>query len=393
MKKGYFFIFSSLILLYCNPGKAWSQENKVLLNDNTLKSSLDSAVRNASAAYLANSGTVGLSIAIYHNGHSALYNYGEAKKGTGQLIKVDQLFNLGSVAKTFVGVMLAEAVVQKKVRLDDDIRKYLPGNYPNLQYQGHPVRLVDIANHTSGLPKSSRNLPAKTMDSLKTLALPGQLHFFEKFNQDSLLKDMHHFKLDTIPGTRYDYNGNAMTILILLLERIYHQPYEKLVTNYLTTHLKMYDTRTKVPVVQLDRFVQGYKDASRPVQWYDLKKYPVAEVNTNLFYPGGPGINSTMADMLKYLVANVNEHDPAIKLSHQQTYVNAEGTRVGLSWMIGEKDGKRFFYHSGKTGLGFSTLCSVYPEQNIGIMILVNDTINQGLVSDLNDTIRNALNN
>jgi len=391
MKKGFFFILSSLILFCCIAEKGLSQENKVLTNDNALKTPLDSSVQRASTAYMANSGTVGLSIAIYHDGHSYLYNYGESKKGTGQLIKADQLFNLGSVAKTFIGIMLAEAVIQKKARLADDIRKYLPGNYPNLQYKGHPVRLVDIANHTSGLPKTSRIFPAKTMDSLKNLSLPGQIHFFEKFNQDTLLKDMHHFKLDTIPGTKYDYNGNAMTILILLLERIYHQPYEKLVTDYLVTHLKMYNTRTKVPVVQLDRFVQGYKDAPRPVQWYDLKVYPAIEVNTNLFYPGGPSMNSTMSDMLKYVVANVSERDPAIKLSHQQTYARPDGTGVGLSWMFGESNGKRFFYHTGKTGIGFSTICSIYPEQNLGIMILVNDTINQDLVSDLRDAIKDAL--
>jgi CubicO group peptidase (beta-lactamase class C family) len=392
MKKRFFLILISLFMLICcGAEQVWSQGNKAIINDNALKNHLDSAVHSASIAYMSNPGTVGLSLAIYNDGHTYLYNYGEFKKGTGQLIKSDQLFNLGSIAKTFIGTMLAEAVVQKKARLNDDIRKYLPGSYPNLQYEGHPVRLVDIANHTSGLPKSSRVFSEKEMDSLKKLSLPGQLHFFEKFNQDTLLKDMHHFKLDTIPGTKYDYNGNAMTILILLLERIYHQPYEELVTNYLITNLKMHDTRTKIPIAQLDRFIQGYKDALRPVQWYDLKNYPVTEVNTNLFYPGGPSMNSTMADMLKYMVANVNESDPAIKLSHQLTYVRPDSTGVALSWMSGDSNGRPFYYHSGKTGIGFSTLCSVYPAQSLGIMILVNDTINQDLVSDLRDAIRDAL--
>ncbi len=380
------------LTLLCFLGiKAWSQENKMIFSDNPVKSRLDSVVNSASTAYMANAGAVGLSIAIFHNGRNYLYNYGESKKGNKQVIKADQLFNLGSVAKTFTGILLAQAVVQKKARLDDDIRKYLPGNYANLHYQGHPIRLVDIANHTSGLPKSSRNFPANTMDSLKVLSLPEQLYFFEKFNQDTLLQDMHHFKLDTIPGTKYNYNGNAMTILILLLERIYQEPYEKIVTDYLITHHKMYNTRTKIPVAQLDRFMQGYKDATHPVQWYDLKKHPVTEINTNLFYPGGPSMNTTMSDMLKYLKANVVEKDSAIKLSHQQTYINANGIGVGLGWMIGKSDGKRFLYHSGKTGIGFSTLCSVYPEQGIGIMILVNETLNQDLLTDLRDKIKDAM--
>jgi CubicO group peptidase (beta-lactamase class C family) len=388
MKKCFFIFRAIMLCLISVP--AWSQTVN-LPTDNPLKDKLDRAVQVAAADYMANPGTVGLSIAIYQNGRSSMYNYGESKKRTGQLIKANQLFNLGSVAKTFIGIMLAQAVIDKRANLQDDIRKYLPGKYPNLQYQGRPVRLIDIANHTSGLPKSSRNFPAKLMDSIKNIGLPKQLDFFAKYNQDTLMKDMHKFKLDTLPGSKYEYNGNAMTILILLLERIYHQPYELLVTNYLKNHLGLYDSRTKIPVNQLNRFIQGYKDSSRPVQWYDLTNKKTNEINTNLFYPGGPSMNSTMADMLKYMIANVEETDPAIRLSHKETYYQPDGTGVGLSWMIGNNDGKRFLYHSGRTGIGFSTLCVAYPEEKVGIMILVNDNLSQDNVSILSDKIKVAL--
>jgi CubicO group peptidase (beta-lactamase class C family) len=389
MKKGYFLICSAVMLCLISI-PSWSQTEK-LLTDNPLRDKLDSAVQIAAADYMAIPGTVGLSIAIYQDGRSLMYNYGESTKGTGQLIKADQLFNLGSVAKTFIGVMLAEAVIHKKANLEDDIRKYLPGKYPNLQYEGRPVRLIDIANHTSGLPKSSRNFPDKIMDSIKNISLPKQLDFFAVYNQDTLMKDMHNFKLDTLPGTKYEYNGNAMTILILLLERIYRQPYELLVTNYLKSHLGLYDTRTKIPVNQLSRFIQGYKDASRPVQWYDLTDKKTTEINTNLFYPGGPSMNSTMADMLKYVIANVEETDPAIRLSHKETYRQSNNRGVGLSWMIGDNDGKRFLFHSGRTGIGFSTHCMAYPEDKVGIMILANDNLSQDNLSILSDKIRFAL--
>lgn len=387
--KNYFFIFTAIILCLISI-PCWSQTEKIL-TDNPLRDKLDIAVQVAAADYMANPGTVGLSIAIYQNGRSSIYNYGESKKGTGQLIKANQLFNLGSVAKTFIGVMLAQAVIDKRANLQDDIRKYLPGKYPNLQYQGRPVRLIDIANHTSGLPKSSRNFPSKVMDSIKNISLPKQLDFFAKYNQDTLMQDMHKFKLDTLPGTKYEYNGNAMTILILLLERIYHQPYELLVTNYLKSHLGLYDTRTKVPVNELNRFIQGYKDASRPVQWYDLTNKKTNEINTNLFYPGGPSMNSTMTDMLKYVIANVEETDPAIRLSHEETYQQTDSTGVGLSWMIGNNVGKRFLYHSGRTGIGFSTLCVAYPKDKVGIMIFVNDNLSQDNISVLSEKIKIAL--
>lgn len=335
---------------------------------------------------------VGLSIGVYKNGQSRIYNYGESFKGSGRLPKPDQFFNLGSVAKTFVGTMLAEAVVEKKAKLTDDIRLYLPGKYPNLQYQGHPIKLVDIANHTSGLPGSSREFPSRIMDSVKKLDMPAQIQFFNRYDQDSLLKDLHHLKPDTIPGTKYHYNGNAMMILILLLERIYHQPYEVLVTHYLKTHLGMYDTHTRIPAKEFSRFMQGYNDDGEPVKWLAIKNPKQKDINTNMFYAGGPSMNSTMNDMMKYLKAQIKATDPAIQLSHKLTFgANPKDFAIGLNWMYDLEDGLKDYYHSGHTGIGFNTLCEFYPEKQLGFMIVVNDNISQDKVSKLENDLHKAI--
>jgi len=353
---------------------------------------MDSAIQKGAVAYMKNEGTVGLLIGVYKDGRNYTYSYGESVKGSGQLPQNDQLFNLGSVAKTFVGTMLAEAVIEKRVKLTDDIRLYLPGEYPNLQYQGHPVRLVDLASHTSGMPGSAHDFLASVMDSVKKLPLPGQLDFFLRYTQDSLLNDLHNFKIDTIPGTKYRYNGNAMEVLILLLERIYKQPYEALVTNYLKTHLGMYDTRTRIPVAQLARFIQGYDDNGGAIKWVDLKTNTSPDINTNLFYPGGPSMNSTMNDMMKYLQAQLTERDPAVKLSHQLVWgSNPKDFAIGLNWMYDLEDGVKDYYHSGHTGIGFNTVCEFYPTEQLGFMIVVNDIISQDKVSQLENEIHKAM--
>jgi CubicO group peptidase (beta-lactamase class C family) len=252
--------------------------------------------------------------------------------------------------------------------------------------------LVDIANHTSGLPSSSRDFPASVMDSLKKLDLPGQIAFYQRYNQDSLLIDLHHLKIDTIPGTKYHYNGNAMMILVLLLERIYHQPYETVVTQYLKTRFNMYDTRTRVPLKQLGRFMQGYDSNGAPVQWFFHINQRDTDINTTLFYAGGPSMNSTMNDMLKYLKAQVEETDPAVKLTHQLTWGPKPGDfAIGLNWMYDLENGVKDYYHSGHTGLGFNTVCEFYPTERLGFMIVVNDNINQDKVSQLESDIHKAL--
>ncbi len=57
------------------------------------------------------------------------------KKGTGIPPTGRHLYDIGSVAKVFVTTLLAHAVVKNRISLEDDIRKYLPGKYPNLHYK------------------------------------------------------------------------------------------------------------------------------------------------------------------------------------------------------------------------------------------------------------------
>ena len=346
-------------------------------NDNPLKTKMDSAIQKAALVYLSDPNSVGLSIGVYDNGKTYTYDYGEVKKGSSILPTPDNTYNIGSVAKTFVGTMLAEAVVEGRVNLDDDIRKYLPGQYPNLEYNGHPIRLVNLSNHTSGLPGSPVNLSQKFRDSL--MKLPDSARFevmskyFKSFDADSLLKNMHNFKVDTISGTKYRYNGNAMGVLILLLERIYHQPYEQILTHYLRTRLGIYHTSSEWSAPGLGKFPQGYNAHGQAMRIVKVSQFI-----------SSPSVNSSVHDMLKYIQANLAEKDPAIKLTHQVTFDDGKGDILGLNWMLGkDDDGMKNIYHLGQTSAGYTTLCIFYPNQQKGYIIFVNDMISQGRLFDM----------
>jgi CubicO group peptidase (beta-lactamase class C family) len=380
-----------VLAVLCMSRIAAGQSGKPMATDNPLATSVDSAVQAAATVYMAYPGSVGLSVGLSRGGRATVYHYGESIKGNGQLPRSDQFYNLGSVAKVFVGTMLAEAVVEKKAKLTDDIRLYLPGRYPNLEYQGHPVRLVDLANHTSGMPRSPREVPEAMSDSISRLPLTTQVRLLRLYTQDSLLQDMHHFRIDTIPGTKYRYNGNAMMVLVVLLERIYHQPFEQLATHYLQTHLHLFDTRTAIPAGQMSRFAQGYGDSGRAIQWFDASDHSQRYATTLIFNSGGPSMNSTMTDMLKFTEANLVERDPAIRLTHQLTWRDSTGFAVGLNWMSNLYNGERYFYHSGHTAIGFNTLCTLYPREHLGIVIFVNDNVDQDRVSEVERTVRAAL--
>jgi CubicO group peptidase (beta-lactamase class C family) len=345
--------------------------------DNLLETFMDSAVHKAAAAYMQDNNANGLSIGIYYNGSKYTYNYGEIKKGSGKLPTAATYYNLGSVAKTFIATMLAEAVVEHKANLTDDIRKYLPSRYPDLQYQGHPVRLVDLANHTSALPSQFHTFPQPDLDSIGKLDRASQTNYFNGYNQDSLLSDLHHIKPDTIPGFKYQYNGNAMLLLQLLLERIYHEPYEQIITRYLQNNLGMYHTKALLTDNEIKQMAQGYDDHNKPQRYINYKGFT-----------GGPSMNSTINDMLIYLQANLEEKDHAVKLTNRRTWGDKNGFGLGLGWMMDIRNNERYIYHDGHTGTGFNTHCIFYPEQKLGFIIIVNDNISQDKLRDIEDAIK-----
>ena len=75
----------------------------------------------------------------------------------GQLLNAESptdetLYEIASITKTFTGTLLAHAIHDNKVQLDEDIRKYLNGSFPNLAYNNQPITFHHLVTHQSGLP-------------------------------------------------------------------------------------------------------------------------------------------------------------------------------------------------------------------------------------------------
>lgn len=346
----------------------------VVRSNNPLKTPLDSIVQRAAEHYLQSPATFDLSVGVIKNGVQHQYTF---HRGTGALTRNTTLFGLGSIAKTFAGIMLAQAVVEKKVQLTDDIRKYLPERYPNLQYEGHPVRLVDLANHTSALPAMSRVYDDRYIDSISKLEPAALKAFYRVYTVDSLFRDMHQFTLDTVPGTKYRYNGNAMMVLIAILQRVYHMPYSQLVTSFLKKKIGMADTKPRLTAEEEKQLLKGHDDNGKVLTFVPDDGFRAA-----------PSMFSTPADMLRYAAANIRRSDAAIRLSHKITFTRPDGMSLGLSWMLGKEDnGLPFIMHTGRDGFGFTSLCYLYPDKEAAIVILVNDSSGEERVAALKNEL------
>ncbi|GAA2739117.1 hypothetical protein GCM10010440_00630 [Kitasatospora cinereorecta] len=110
----------------------------------------------------------GVALAVIAGGERVVACRGYADRDGLRPIRADTRFELGSAAKTFTALLLAEVVARGDVRYDDPIDDYLPtGAVPGYRHE-RPITLLHLATHASGLPPPPYRTgsPARTTPSV-----------------------------------------------------------------------------------------------------------------------------------------------------------------------------------------------------------------------------------
>jgi serine-type D-Ala-D-Ala carboxypeptidase/endopeptidase len=342
---------------------------------------VDAVVERAARKFASDPRFVGLSVGVLKDGRTYTYNYGEVEKGKGRLPTPHTLYEIGSVTKTFTGVLLARAAVEGRVKLDDDVRQYLDGDYPNLEFEGRPVRLVHLINHTSRLPFVLPDRPELFKDP-NPFELPKILTEVERsYTRADFYRDLHRARLDKAPGSDFKYSNAAAQLLGFILERVYRAPYGRLVAGKIASPLKMRETTLTPSAAELKRLAKGhYEDGS------------VALPVTPQSQAAG-GLRSTVSDMLRYVAFHLNEGDKVVELSHRPTWGEIKYYASGLNWQMNmTQGGHRRIWQTGGT-FGFASYCAVFPELGLGIVLLSNesDRDSQGRLNVLANEILGGL--
>lgn len=322
-----------------------------IASDNRLRTAMDSVVDKYATIYMSDPKAVGLSLGLYKGGKQYSYHYGEVEKGSAKIPDDRTIFSVGSISKTFIGVLLATAGTEHKLSLQDDIRKYLPGDFPNLEFKGHPIRLIDLANHTSGINKFRfNNVPA----NFETMTPDEALKYFAAYTEHDLLTDLRNLTVDTVPGVRYHYSLGGINLLGMALAKVYHTTLDQLARDYYGKTFHMTDTKLISDPQDMTRYARGYDEKGQL-----MPRMP--EFTVSLYT-----VKSTTKDMLNYVEANVLENNPAIRLSHQQTWGDLKSFAVGLTWDMEDYYVRgREIWHSG-FDYGSISLLTAYPSLGFG---------------------------
>lgn len=344
----------SILLLIFLSVKSFSQSQKDVY-----------AIMDANAQKLAQkSGAYSVSIGILKDGKTYTKHYGEIDKGKGNKADDNTYFEIASVTKLFTGQLLAKAVLEGKISLEDDIRKFLKEEYPNLQYQGTPVKIKNLLSYTTALPRSlpdEDKLYEKTTDETPFLIR----NLEADYTREQFFKDLKNVKLDTIPGARYKYSNLSLELAGIILENVYGKDVETLFKENIFSGLGM--QHTKFNLGKNENLANGYYDNGKLMPHF----------SSQLWGSTGAKTKSTLGDLMKFLKYELDSKDKVVQES-QKNIENSKENWHGYLWddyYISEY-GKVGFKHGG--AFGTQTWFTIYPEHNIGICMIINVSVPGG---------------
>ena len=340
--------------------------------DNQQNTKIDSIVNKYVYELIEDNSMVGLSIGIYYNNDEFFYNYGTIEKGKNISPTKNTIYEIGSITKTFTGILLAHAVLENKINLNDDIYKYINSKYDNLRYKETPIKIINLANHSSGLPE---DIIPKEFYSLKNPTMFDIVSLFEGDRGSMFLRDLHDAEINFLPGDNIQYSNTGMILLGLILENVYNTKYSELINKYFIVPFDMINTETVPFNSNTDNYTKGY----------DKNENLMPHITFQIAGAAG-GLKSTAADIIKYIKANIYSENEAIKLSHKST-IHKNGKEIGLGWQIGiDLLGEKFLWHDGGEP-GFSSYIAIFPNKEIGIICLANQRGRQNQLKSLSDSI------
>ena len=340
--------------------------------NNTLSTALDNTVDSIIKPYITLAATCGVSIGVLKNNITHFYGYGEIIKGNKQIPDEHTLYEIGSITKTFTAILLADAVNNGKIKLDDPVNKYLPDSIPPLQYEGTPVTIEMLSNHSSGIPRMPNNFDDAATDPLNP---------YKNYNEQKLFSFYKTFKLNRKPGTQYEYSNLAAATLGIILEHVYQKSFEELVTEKICAPLHMNNTRQFIPANDSALVATGYNENGEYNGPWDFEA----------FAPAG-SLRSDAADMLIYAKANLGDAPQAlnkdIQLTHQVTFTDG-ANKTALGWHYIKTGDDEILFHNGGTG-GYRSYLGINLNKKIAVVILSNTAIS---VDDAGNELMKSLEN
>jgi len=294
----------------------------------------------------------GLAVAIIRDGKvEQMISRGRLRRDGSKKIDEQTLFQLGSLSKSFTGIIARGLVKDNKLDVDRSIIDFLPETLTAKTVEKlKPITVRDLLHHRSGIPNRAKSVTRVGNDPMVS-----------GYSEANLLKDLEQAKLDFIPGERFSYSNVGFGVAGYVLERAAGKSYEQLVQKYVAAPLGMKNTST-VPA-RPNMVATPYRKENR---FIETKAWKMGKLQA------AGGIYSNLNDLTKLMIKQMEIQRARDTKSILNNAVDRRPVADGLEYGWGMfVDGAGKYNHGGDLD-GFGTSFMFVPEKNVGIIILTS---------------------
>lgn len=259
-------------------------------------------------AFQASAPDAGVAVGIWRDGRPSVFGFGRTTYHDPHPPNADALFELGSLAETLVGVLLAEMVARKRAAFDGPAQELLPPSLKLPADGGGEITLRQLALHTSGLP-AVPDLERVAGDEAALTALLAKT------------------KLETPPGARFQPSNLGIALLGHALATREGRSIGWLCRNRIAAPLGMLSTTTFERDAAFDdnRLVEGRAArGARVAPRFDVPMLSVGAQRTSL--------NDLLRLLQVVLVPGQSSLGAAIFSAIDQRRPLGDGTEVVIGW-------------------------------------------------------------
>ena len=295
------------------------------------------------ARWLAMFKVPGVAIAVVKDGQVVkMQGYGFANRETREPVTTGTVFKIGSVSKQFIATAVMRLVRDRRLQLDDHVRKY----FDDLPVAWQLITIRQLLSHTAGLPRES-----PVFDGMK------------RVSDIEIIRGAYPVPLLSRPGDQYAYSNLGYYVLSELIARVTGKPWADYVTDvvFRPAGLAPIFTTSAGGVRGRARGYSGNDNSDIAAEWIALR-------------PSG-AFMTTISQLAKWDA--VLRTDRVLTAAERQLMTTGvvlnDGSTApyGFGWHVERFNGQRYIWHGG--GLpGFSSQFARFPDAGITVIALTN---------------------